>query len=139
MKSTGRAVVYLLLVFLLGVAGGVVGSMWAARQGWLPGASGHRHFTKEGAVRWLTEELNLTPEQQRQLEAILDETGRGYEAIRERTRPEYDRIRQEGREKIRAILTAEQRARFEELVRRIDEERARRRQRYETKPGGEQR
>lgn len=128
MRSNRRALAYLLLVFVLGVAVGVLGSLWAERQGWAQTRWSSGHGSRPGTIEWLTRELNLTAEQQTQLQAILDETGAGYEAIRERTRPEYERVRQDGRAKIRALLTEEQRAKFEELVRRIDEERARRRQ-----------
>src|SRR6266853_1469240 len=40
--------------------------------------------------------------------------------------PEYEQARQAGREKIRQVLTPDQRPKFEELLRRIDEERFRR-------------
>ncbi|MGH9814256.1 MAG: hypothetical protein ACRD4T_14080, partial [Candidatus Acidiferrales bacterium] len=83
-------------------------------------------FTKPAAMEWLTNELKLSAEQQQQLGPILDETATSYEAIRERVRPEYDQVRQQSRDRIRAILTPEQKARFEELVQQMDEERARR-------------
>lgn len=125
MMGSRRAVVYLLLVFLLGLAVGGLGTVWAIKKGWWHW--GYGPWSSPGTVKWLTGELNLTADQQKQLEAILDETSTGYRAIRERVRPEYDQVRQAGREKIRAILTPEQRAKFEELVRRLDEERLKRR------------
>lgn len=134
MMGSRRAVVYLLLVFLLGFALGGLGSFWAARSGWLHGWWGERYST-QGAVKWLSKELSLTPAQEKQLEGILDETAAGYRAVRERVAPEYEQVRQAGREKIRAILTPEQRAKFEELVRRIDAERAQRRQEHERRQG----
>lgn len=126
-----KAVVYLLLVFLLGAAAGVLGTMWATRTGLAATSSGPSKFSKQGAMEWLNTELKLTAEQQQQLGVILDETAAGYETIRERVRPEYDQVRQQSREKIRAILTPEQKARFEELVRQMDEERARHRRERE--------
>lgn len=124
MMGTRRAIVYLVLVFVLGVALGALGSFWAGKSGWLHGRSG-------SPAKWLSGELKLTPEQEKQLEGILDETAAGYRAIRERVAPEYEAVRQAGRDKIRALLTPEQRARFEELVRQIDEERAQRRRQRE--------
>ncbi len=124
-----RAIAYLFLVFVLGAALGVLGTLWASRSGWAlaapPGPPSMRD--KAGAATWLTHELDLTAEQQQQLGVILDETASNYESIRDRVRPEYDQVRQTSRDKIRAILTLEQKARFEELVRQMDEERARRR------------
>ena len=123
-----RAALYLILVFVLGVALGVLGNQLAdkwnffqrERRGYAP--------PRRGPVEGLTRELALSPEQQRQLETILDETGKQYDQIRQRMRmrEEYERVRQQSQERIRAILTEEQRAKFEELLRRIEGERRRR-------------
>ena len=126
MMGTRRAVVYLLLVFVLGLALGTLGTLWATRHG-LAAEQGEQRHSRKSALEWLDRELKLNPEQHRQVEAILDETGQGYHAIRERTRPEYEAVRQQGRQKIRAVLSAQQRARFEELVREIDAHEAERR------------
>ncbi|MDA2913708.1 hypothetical protein MYX77_07085 [Acidobacteriia bacterium AH_259_A11_L15] len=122
-----RAVVYLLLVFLLGFAGGGLASYWAAKAGWFHrfGAGGER-----GPLKWLTRELDLTPEQQEQLKPILDKTGQEYFLLYEKVRPEFEQVRQQTREKIRALLTPEQRARFEELVREMEEKEAEARRKY---------
>ncbi|MGH9789449.1 MAG: hypothetical protein ACRD4U_12195 [Candidatus Acidiferrales bacterium] len=131
MMTNRKAIAFLLAVFVLGAAAGVLGTMWATKTGLAAGSSGPSKFARQGAMEWLTNELKLTAEQQQQLGPILDETAAGYEAIRERVRPEYDQVRQQSREKIRAILTPEQKARFEELVQQIDEERARHRRERE--------
>jgi Spy/CpxP family protein refolding chaperone len=131
MMSNRKAIVFLAAVFLLGAAAGVLGTMWATRTGLAATSRGPSKFSKPGAMEWLNTELKLSAEQQQQLGVILDETAAGYEAIRERVRPEYDQVRQQGRERIRAILTPEQKARFEELVRQIDEERERHRRERE--------
>ena len=104
MMGSRRAIVYLLLVFLLGLALGSVGTFWAWKSGKLRAWWGSRYAT-HSPVEWLNRELNLTAAQQKQLEAILDETAAGYRDIRERVGPEYEQVRQGGREKIRAILT----------------------------------
>jgi len=127
MMNNKRAIAYLFLVFALGAALGVLGTLWAGRTGWAAPAGPPSMRDKQGAAEWLTHELDLTAEQQQQLGPILDQTATSYEAIRERVRPEYEQVRQTSREKIRAILTPEQKARFEELVQQMDEERARRR------------
>ena len=126
MMSNRKALAFLLAVFVLGAAAGVLGTMWATKTGLAAGSAGPSKFTKPAAMEWLTNELKLSAEQQLQLGPILDETATNYEAIRERVRPEYDQVRQQSRDRIRAILTPEQKARFEELVRQMDEERARR-------------
>jgi hypothetical protein len=131
MMSNRKAIVLLVAVFLLGAAAGVLGTMWATHTGLAAGSGAPRKFTKQGAMEWLNTELKLSAEQQQQLGVILDETAAGYETIRERVRPEYDQVRQQSRDRIRAILTAEQKVRFEELVQQMDEERARHRRERE--------
>ncbi len=125
--GTRRAVVYLLLVFLLGFAGGGLAGYWGAKAGWFHrfGSGGER-----GPLKWLTRELDLTPEQQEQLEPILDKTGQEYFRLYEKVRPEFEQVRQQTREKIRALLTPEQRVRFEELVREIEKREAKAREKY---------
>ena len=130
MMANKRAIVYLVLVFLLGAALGVLG-LWNSCTPWAATGGPPSMRNKQGAAEWLTRELQLTADQQQQLGTILDETATSYEAIRERVRPEYDQVRQQGRDKIRAILTPEQKAHFEELVRQMDEERARRRREHD--------
>lgn len=126
MMGTRRAIMYLLLVFVLGAVVGGLATHWASRRGWASERSDYRRDPR-GASEWLNQELKLSPEQRTQVEAILDETGLAYRAIRQRTRPEYEAARQQGREKIRALLNVEQRAHFEELVQEID---ARRREKH---------
>jgi HlyD family secretion protein len=70
----------------------------------------------------LTRELALTPEQQQRLDAILGESRQAFGAMRgqgldEKAREaQRRRIRGEAREKIREILTPEQRKKYEVLV-----------------------
>jgi Spy/CpxP family protein refolding chaperone len=49
-----------------------------------------------------------------------------YDALHAKLDPEYEQVRQQGRERIRQILTPEQRPKFEDLLRQIDEDRRRR-------------
>jgi len=126
MIRSRRAVLYLGLVFLLGIALGALGMFWAGRHGWTHADSTRQHRPR--GVEWLDRELDLSAEQRQQVEAILDEMGQAYREIRQRTRPEYEAVRQQGRDRIRALLSEEQRGRFEQLVRELDEKEARRSQ-----------
>lgn len=129
-----RAVFYLVLVFVLGVALGGVGTYLADE--WNVFDWHRRNRDRErGVVEWLSQELSLSSQQRTQLEAILEETGKQYQHIRERTRPEYEQVRQASREHIRAILTEQQRPKFEELLRQIDAERRQRGERYRSRSG----
>jgi len=73
-----------------------------------------------------TRDLNLTPEQQSQILAILNDTRAHYAALHEKLDPEYEQVRQLGRDRIRQLLTPEQRPKFEDLLRQMDEDRRQR-------------
>lgn len=70
------------------------------------------------AIRRLERELDLTPGQRERIEALVQETqGRtrqAWQEVQPRLREEFRRLREE----IRAVLTPEQRGKFEELMRR---------------------
>jgi len=121
-----RAALWVALVFLLGASlGGVSGYVFA----------GHSHAETKPVlsddarraqkVLLLTKELNLTPDQQRQLDdAIRDAQGK-FKAIREAAQPQIDATRAQAREKVRSFLTSEQRPKYEAYLVRLDEERKR--------------
>jgi Spy/CpxP family protein refolding chaperone len=120
-KAPSRKAAFLvLLVFLLGIAiGGLADHFWGGRV-WRVHA-GPRG--RDRIVSQLTRDLDLSPAQQKQLAAIIDDTRARFQALREPLRPQEDAIRQQGRDRIRAILTPEQLPKFEESLHRIDEER----------------
>jgi Spy/CpxP family protein refolding chaperone len=70
-----------------------------------------------------TRELSLTSDQQRQLASVVDETRAKWRALYAPLDEQHELIRQQGREKIRAFLTPEQRPKFEEFLKRLDEQR----------------
>jgi len=117
-----KATVLVLAVFLLGAAIGAT-VMYIADQRVVRGASPKPQQWTVRVVKDLTEQLNLTPQQQEQLSAILNETKAKYDAIYEPVKPQMEQARQEGRAKIRTMLTAEQMPRYEEYLKRLDERR----------------
>jgi protein CpxP len=76
-------------------------------------------------VEQLTRELSLTPAQSQQVDTILMQRHAESKAIHDQTDAQIDQVHQKGREQIRAILTPEQRPKFEEFLIRLDEERKR--------------
>ena len=118
-----KAVALVVLVFVLGLALGAL-SMYVAGNRIFAGERGRNGPAR--VVERLTSELALTAEQQKRLTAILEETNGKYRTIYDQMRPQMEEIRQQGRQKIRGILTQEQLPKFEEWLRRVDEERRKR-------------
>jgi Spy/CpxP family protein refolding chaperone len=124
-QGSRKAFLLVLLVFALGIGLGSVGTyvvstrVHAARpQDAVRNPANH--------MAMFTRDLNLNPDQQKQIQAILTQTRARYAEIHNQADPEYEKARHEGRQRIRQVLTDEQRPKFEDLLRRIDEERLRR-------------
>jgi hypothetical protein len=135
-----KALGLVLVVFGLGIALGAVGvHQWDAR---VIASQQPPDFVKQ-----LKDQLQLSPEQASKVDAILNddhakfhaldaqrdaEWGPRYAALdKERHAewdPKIDQVRQQGRDSIRAILTPEQKVKFEAFLKRIDEERQREQQ-----------
>jgi Spy/CpxP family protein refolding chaperone len=120
-----KAAVWVGAVFLLGGAlGGVLGYVFAHKVSAAnqplsePERRAHR-------VEQLTRELSLTPEQSKQLDAILMRRHAEARAIHEQSDAQAEQVRQSGRQEIRGILSEEQKPKFEEWLKRMDEERKR--------------
>ena len=120
-----RAPLYILLIFLCGVVAGALSmKLWSGKERQTQVAQADTIPTISRTQRLLerfTRELKLTPEQVHELTVILDETRLRYQ-IKE------DSTRAEGRNRIRQILTDEQRAKYEAIIADADERRRLRRQ-----------
>jgi Spy/CpxP family protein refolding chaperone len=127
-QSNRKAILLVALVFVLGIALGAAGvyvvttRVHAAR----PQAAARGGLVPADVVARLNGELNLTPDQQKQIEAILSDTQARYAEIHRQAAPEYDQARHQGRVRIRELLTPEQQPKFDQFLRRVDEERQRR-------------
>jgi Spy/CpxP family protein refolding chaperone len=124
-----KAAVWVAAVFLLGAAlGGVVGYIFAHRSvsANAPLSEPQRRAQR---VEQLTQELGLSNDQRQQLDGILSQMHGEYKALHEQANAQMDaqmdQARQKGRNEIRAILTPEQRPKFEEFLKHMDEERKR--------------
>ncbi len=114
-KTRSEAAILVLVVLILGVLlGGLGNHLWGERVWGRQNPPGPP--SRGQIVNDLTRELQLTPEQQQQLGAIVDETRAHAEAQREQ-------LRQQVRARMRAILTPEQLPKFEAFMARIDEQR----------------
>lgn len=129
-----KALALISLVFVLGVAIGAVGHSVADRRvlgarTQVPGPSPaflQPRPNPPRAIARLTNELTLTPDQQKQIGNILADMQHRYDVVHDQMNPEFEQIREQGRDQIRQVLTPEQRPKFEDYLKRLEEERRRR-------------
>ena len=119
-KTRREAAFLVLVVFALGVLLGGLGThLWGERV-W-----GHQTApkTRDEIVARLTHEVGLTPDQQKQVTAIVDNTRAQWKAIYAPVDAQREQIRQQSRDKLRALMTPEQRVKLENFFRQLDEQR----------------
>jgi len=124
-RGSRKAVVLVFVVFVLGIALGALGT-YVVTTRVLAARPQSASRTPANTVAMFTRDLNLNPDQQKQIQAILSDTRARYAALHDKLDPEYEQVRQEGRERVREVLTPDQRPKFEDLLRRMDEDRRRR-------------
>jgi len=122
-----KATLWLGLVFVLGTALGAVLGYAFAHRSYAATAPAQLTAEQRRAQKreQLTRDVGLTAEQQTQVVAILDEAQTEYKAIHAVSDPQVDAVRQKSRDKIRLILTPDQKPKFEQFIRKMDEERKR--------------
>jgi len=131
-SAARKAALWVGAVFLLGAAlGGVLGYIFAHHPVWAanPPLSEPEPVKRAHRVEQLTRELSLTSTQSQQLDAILMQWHAETKAIRDQSDAQLDaqleQVRQKGRNQVRGILTSEQQPKFEDFLRRMDQERKR--------------
>jgi uncharacterized protein HemX len=126
-SAARKAALWVGLVFVLGLAlGGVSGYLFAHQKYTVTSAAPTNDAARRAQkVQELTKLANLTPDQSQQVDGIISEVQGQIKTIRKTSDPQIDEVRQKGRERIRAILTSEQKPKFEEFIRKLDEERKR--------------
>jgi Spy/CpxP family protein refolding chaperone len=124
MSATRKAALWVGVVFLLGAAlGGVGGYYYAHHPVFAQNTPLTEPVKRAQRVEQLTQLLGLTSAQSQQLDAILLQRHTEAKAIHDQADAQIDQIRQKGRDQVRAILTAEQKPKFEEFLKRQDAER----------------
>ena len=124
MGTRAKVLLAFLAIFVLGFAAGALSlniyfsRIEARRQSAWTG-----RFDRERYVKQMTGAVGIRLEQMGSLNAILDETREEFLELRKRLNPQFDEIRQRARNRVRAILDAEQQTRFDEFLKRWDEER----------------
>jgi Spy/CpxP family protein refolding chaperone len=112
------------IVVVLGVALGVLGTYVVSTRVFAHGPDDHSPAAQRAQyLDRLDHELSLTNDQQKQIDGILASVQARYDAIHQSVTPQYDQARQDGRAQIRQLLTPEQQPKFDDFMKRVDEER----------------
>jgi Spy/CpxP family protein refolding chaperone len=126
-----RAAYWVAAVFLLGAAlGGVFGYFYGPRST-VAAAPASLSDAERHAKRLdqLTRELSLNDSQRQQMDSLLTQIHGDFQSVRNKNaqqlEADLDQERQKSRDQIRVILTPEQKPKFEEFMKRLDEERKR--------------
>ncbi len=126
-----RAAFWVAAVFVLGLAlGGVFGYFYGHR-GTVAAAPPPMTDAQRHAKRLdeLTRELGLNDSQRQQMDSLLTQIHVDFQSVRskdaQQLETDLDQERHKSRDQIRALLTPEQKPKFEEFLKRIDEERKR--------------
>lgn len=113
------AALLLVGVFAAGAATGAVGmSQYSHRQ-----ADARQQRGPDEYLQRLTRELSLDETQHGKVKQVLDTYAPQMESLWAETRPRFETMRTELRRDISALLTAAQRTRYEEMIRRHDADR----------------
>lgn len=120
-RSRLAAVVLLLVTFVLGGFFGGAVSTYAERRNF---AKRHNHKERPSYVERLSQEVELRPGQRDSVSAILDRHRPVMDSLWAQVRPQFDSERENIRREIRALLSADQLARYNAMIQRQDSRRA---------------
>jgi len=118
MSNRARAVAVLIAVLLAGCVIGMAGlRLWEKRS---EGGHGDSRGRMPEVETRFARTLQLSPEQQNQLKLILEESRHQIDATRAEMGQQFDKIRAATNAKIAAILSDEQKKKFEQLLKEAD-------------------
>jgi Spy/CpxP family protein refolding chaperone len=126
MSATRKAALWVGVIFLLGAAlGGMMGYGFAHRSVSAGSTPVPEPVRRAKRVEQLTQLMNLTKEQSQQIDAILMQKHAEAKALHDQVDAQLEQVHQKGRDQIRAVLTPEQKPKFEEFLKNLDEQRKR--------------
>ena len=126
LSATWKAALWVGVVFLLGAAlGGTLGYSYAHHLVSAASTPMPEPARRAQRVKQLTELLNLTSDQMQQVDTILLQKHTEAKAVHDQADAQLDQVHQKGRDDIRAILTPEQKPKFEEFLKSLDQQRKR--------------
>jgi len=122
-KAGLEAAVLFLVVFALGVTFGAIGNhVWNQRAFGEPAAVNAKPAHGQVMQDLMKTLAPLTPAQQQRIDAVIDDTHAQWQALEASADGQREAIRQQGRAKIRATLTPEQQVKFDEFMKRLQEQ-----------------
>jgi Spy/CpxP family protein refolding chaperone len=122
-SATWKAALWVGVVFLLGAAlGGMVGYSYEHHLVSAASTPMPEPARRAQRVEQLTQALSLTSAQSQQVDAILLARHTEAKTIHDQADAQFEQVHQKGRDQIRAILTPEQKPKFEEFLRNLDEQ-----------------
>jgi Spy/CpxP family protein refolding chaperone len=125
-SATRKAALWVGVVFLLGAAlGGTLGYFFAHHPVSAASAPLPEPVRRAQRVEQLTQLLALTSAQSQQVDAILQQWHTEVKTIHDQTDAQIEQIRQKRRDQIRTILTPEQKPKFEDFLKNIDQQKKR--------------
>ena len=115
-------------IFIVGIATGVLlANFYSTRLVGAPAVpaadSAQRTQKAERNINKFYDYLGLNPGQREQMHKIGEETRQKFQDLRQETQPRFVAIQEESRGKIRAILTGEQRTKYDEFRKKMDDRR----------------
>jgi len=122
-----KAAIWLVLVFVLGAATGGVFGYNLAHHSYAAGRPPVQTDDQRRAqkIQEMTQDIGLSADQAQKFDAIISEAQAEGRALRNKSDAEMDAVRGKARDEMRALLTPEQKPKFEEYVSRLDAERKR--------------
>jgi Spy/CpxP family protein refolding chaperone len=123
--SVRKARIWLAVVFLVGAAIGAVFGYSFGHRSYAATVGPQQSEPERRAKRLadMTKELSLTPDQSTKFDEIMRVTHGQMKDIRDGAEKQVDVVREKARDEMRSLLTADQKPKFEEMARRMDEAR----------------
>jgi hypothetical protein len=138
---TFKAKALVFAIFFLGIGSGIlIANFYTTRVTSSPDAvnppdNAQRTQRAQRDINKFYDYLGVDPSQREQIHLIGEETRREFQELRRETNPRFQAIKERSRVKIRAILNNEQRAKYDEFLRKLDEERKNRRREFKDGDG----
>jgi len=120
-----KAKLLVFAIFFMGIGSGIlIANFYTTRVTGSPDANpADRAQRAQRDINKFYDYLGLDEPQREQMRKIGEETRHEFQELRKETQPRFEAIQEESRNKIRAVLNEEQRTKYDEFRRKMDERR----------------